>query len=294
MDTNAASRTAVLVCRGRAVAHGRMAVGRFDDPTALALLRGDERAAVERVRSGVVPDGWAARMDHEMLTANAEVMVPRTVAIDDAVRTSASAQLVILGAGLDGRAWRMPELATVDVFEVDHPASQRDKRDRAQGLRLLARSLRFVPVDFVEGTLAAALDQAGHQTAQATTWVWEGVVSYLTRAEVEATARVVGDRSAPGSRLVVNYQQPSLAARVGRLLMRGLAIVARRPDPLAREPWRSLWRPAAMSALLARHGLRVVSDDDLLTFARGLDFPVRHTHSLRTGRVAVADRPPDG
>jgi hypothetical protein len=114
-----ASRTAVLVCQGRAVAHERLAVGRFEDPTAMALLRGAERAAVERARADGAPNGWADRMDVEMLHANAEVMVPRTVAIDDAVRQRPNPQLVILGAGLDGRAWRMPELADVDVFEVD-------------------------------------------------------------------------------------------------------------------------------------------------------------------------------
>ena len=41
MGERKASRTAVQVCQGRAVAHGRLAVGRFDDPTALALLRLD-------------------------------------------------------------------------------------------------------------------------------------------------------------------------------------------------------------------------------------------------------------
>ena len=71
-----ASRTAVLVCQGRAVAHGRLAPGRFDDPTAMALLRDDERAAVGRARSGVAPRAMAERMGYEMLLANAVVMVP--------------------------------------------------------------------------------------------------------------------------------------------------------------------------------------------------------------------------
>lgn len=37
MASEPASRTAVLVCQGRAVADGRIAVGRFADPTALPL-----------------------------------------------------------------------------------------------------------------------------------------------------------------------------------------------------------------------------------------------------------------
>ena len=82
------------------------------------------------------------------MLATAEVMVPRTVAIDAAVRTADAPQVVVLGAGLDGRAWRMPELATATVYEVDHPASQEDKRDRTARLTPVAGALHLVPVDF--------------------------------------------------------------------------------------------------------------------------------------------------
>ena len=126
MDRTRASATAVLVAQGRAVADGRLAVGRFADPTARWLLRDDELVDVDVARGEAPPRGWSARIGYEMLRANAEVMAPRTVAIDDAVRAAASPQVVILGAGLDGRAWRMAELGGADVFEVDHPASQRD------------------------------------------------------------------------------------------------------------------------------------------------------------------------
>jgi O-methyltransferase involved in polyketide biosynthesis len=213
-----ASRTAVLVCQGRAVAHGRLAVGRFDDPTAMGLLREDERRPVEQVRSGVAPNAWRDRIEYEMLRANAEVMVPRTVGIDDAVSERPTAQVVILGAGLDGRAWRMPGLSAVEV------------------------------------------------------------------------ARVLSGRSAPGSRLVVNYQAPALSATAGRRLAGVLAALAGRADPVANERQRSSWTPAAMSALLAGQSFVVVRDDDLLTIAERLRIPVRNRRSLRVGHIAVADR----
>ena len=256
----------------------------------MRLLREDERGSVLRARSGAAPKAWRDRIEFEMLRANAEVMVPRTVAIDDAVSERPAAQVVILGAGLDGRAWRMRGLATVDVFEVDHPASQRDKRDRVGELRPLARSLRFVPVDFTGDDLDGALATAGHDASAPTTWVWEGVVPYLTPAEVEASARVVSRRSGAGSRLVVNYQAPAVSARIGRRLAGLLATLAGRPDPLAREPQRSAWTPAAMRDLLSGNGFAVVGDDDLLSVAEGLGMPVRNRRSLRIGRVVVADR----
>jgi hypothetical protein len=40
------------------------------------------------------------------------MMVARTLEIDNAVRRAQTPQVVILGAGLGGRAWRMAELAS--------------------------------------------------------------------------------------------------------------------------------------------------------------------------------------
>lgn len=280
----------MLVCQGRAVAHGRIAPERFADPVAMSLLHDEERAAVERARTGTPPQGVSARVEYESLTAVAETMVPRTVAIDDAVRARPHPQLVILGAGLDGRGWRMAELSDVDVYEVDHPASQADKRDRAAALEPVAGALRWAPVDLARDALGPALAAAGHDETAATTWIWEGVVPYLRPAEIIATVRAVAARSAPGSRLIVNYQSPSLKAALGLGVARLMAKVSRRPDPMAGEPRRSAWTPERMRELLATDGWQVATDDDLLTLSRRLPSPARHPSSQRTGRVAVADR----
>jgi len=284
-----ASRTAVLVCQGRAAADGRIATDRFSDPIATLLLREDERAVVDRARSDSPPKDWRQRMESELVRATAEGMVARTVAIDDAIRAWPAPQLVILGAGLDGRAWRMPELSDTAVFEVDHPASQQDKRNRIGELPRLAGTFRLVPVDFGRDQLGLALAAAGHVASQPTTWVWEGVVPYLTREQVRTTLALVRARSAPGSRLIVNYQHPAVSARLGRLLMLTVTTLARHPYPLAGEPRRSTWTPAAMRGLLGGHGFTVTSDEDLLSLAGRLPIEVRHHRSMRAGRVLVAD-----
>lgn len=278
------------MCQGRAAAHGRIATDRYADPVALTLLRDDERVAVQRVRDGAEPKGLRARIEYGMVWACAEVVVPRTVAIDDAVRARPATQVVILGAGLDDRAWRLDELADVDVFEVDHPASQRDKRGRVGDLPPRARSVRFVPVDFGRDRLDTALVAAGHRADKATTWIWEGVVPYLSRAQVARTVEAVRALSAPGSRLVVNYQAPSLSAFLGLRLVRALAALTRQRSLWADEPLRSAWTPRAMAGLLATYGFQVISDDDLLAFAYALPMPVRVSRSLKAARLAVADR----
>jgi methyltransferase (TIGR00027 family) len=274
------SKTAVIVCMGRAIAHGAIPGGRFSDPTAFELLPEDARARVERFRSGVAPKSARERWGHVFLEKRSKMMVARTVAIDDAVRAAGSPQVVILGAGLDGRAWRMPELRDVTVFEVDHPDSQRQKRARAAPLAQVAREVRFVPVDFTRDDLDAALAGAGHDPATKTTWIWEGVVMYLTIAEIEATLAVVARRSAPGSTVVVAYHSRAV-------LLYLVAFVVRRLG----EPIRSAFSAEAMRALLAKYGFRVVSDEDLPTIAKGLsDDLARATRPMRHLRIATAIR----
>src|SRR5262245_44798754 len=109
---------------GRAIAHGRTSVSAYSDPTAMALLSAEQRTEVEQIRKGSRPKGWRARFRYEHLQRESQMMVARTVAIDTELRNAAAPQVVILGSGLDGRAWRMRELAAARVFEVDHPDSQ--------------------------------------------------------------------------------------------------------------------------------------------------------------------------
>lgn len=288
MVERAASSTAVLVCQGRATADGRYAVGAFSDPVAGRLLDAAELAVVEQVRADRMPADGRERMAYEMVRRTGLTVVPRTIAIDRAISEHAAGQVVILGAGLDARAWRMPELARTVVFEVDHAASQQDKLRRTG--RLAPSAGRVVPVAVDLGTerLAPSLAAAGFDRQRVATWVWEGVVPYLTSAEVRATVSQVAQLSAPGSLLAVNYQAKSLPARVMRTTVRLVLRAARQPDPLAGEPWRSLWRPAAMRRMLDEHGFDVVSDSDLLALSEGLSLPGGNSGSLRNGRVALA------
>jgi methyltransferase (TIGR00027 family) len=284
----AASRTAVLVCQGRAAADGRLAVGWYSDPVAMELLRAPERAAVNQVRANEPPAGWSQRSGYEAVRACAELMAPRTFAIDEGIRAHPCGQVVILGAGLDTRAWRLPELAEATVWEIDHPASQRDKRDRLGALATVAHEVRFQPVDLAGGRLDAALESGGHRPDRPTTWIWEGVIPYLSRAEVADTLRAVAARSATGSTLILNYQSPSLRASAGRLVARAMTVFGGTPVT-AGEPWRSLWTPQRMARLLADHDFAIESDSDLRSTAERIGLRTSRT-SLSTGRVAVAAR----
>lgn len=277
MKPGTESQTAVMVAAARAAAHARTNVAGFTDPTALTLLPADARHGVEQYLGGVPPKGLHARLQQSLLVGRMKMMVPRTVAIDAAIRDAASPQVVILGAGLDGRAWRMPELANTIVFEVDHPDSQRRKRERAASLQPAAREIRFVPVDFTRDRLADALAAAGHDPAQPTTWVWEGVVMYLERADIEATLRVVQTRSAAGSHLIILYTSPSLIRKAVGVVL-----------GLIGEPFRSSFRAEQMRTLLEGFCFSVVHDDDLASIAARLAAePSRVLEDLRLVRAAL-------
>ena len=283
MREGQASQTAVMVGMGRAVAHLEATVPGFSDPTALALLPEEARARVERYRDGPPPKTMRGRFARKFLERRSQMMAVRTVAIDRAVRESAAPQVVILGAGLDGRAWRMPELHEAVVYEVDHPDTQREKVARAATLERVAREVHFVAVDFTRDQLDEKLAAAGHDPTRPTTWIWEGVVMYLTKAEVEATLQIVARRSAPRSRLIIAYAAPALILPLVRMLVRRVG-----------EPFRSVHTAAEMKALLTAHGFAATRDDDLPGVARTISEPAwRATRGLRHLRIVVAERGAD-
>jgi methyltransferase (TIGR00027 family) len=267
-----------MVCQARALADGR-SIAAFSDPIALQLLPPEARALVERARAGTPPRNAAERARRAFLEKRSHMTVARTVEIDAALRASTAPQVVILGAGLDSRAWRMPELRDRVVFEVDHPDSQREKRARTEGLAPAARELHFVAVDFTRDSLDEALARAGHDPARPTTWIWEGVIMYLTREEAEATLRAIQRRSAPRSRLVIAYASRSLLLYVVALMLRR-----------AGEPIRSTYAAREMASLLRPFGFAVTCDRSVVEIGARLGGELaRGTRPIKHLRIAVAD-----
>src|SRR3954468_19846722 len=136
MRAERSSRTAHFVALGRAFADAGLShVAGFRDPTARAFLSEKGRRSLAKTERAF-REGKRS-MGLEMSRVMADMIALRTAAIDVAVRDAIAAgatQLVILGAGYDGRAWRLPELARVRVFEVDRPSTQGEKRARVAEL----------------------------------------------------------------------------------------------------------------------------------------------------------------
>lgn len=113
--------------------------------------------------------------------------------------------VVILGAGLDTRAYHLTPHTGMPIFEVDQPVNIARKQAAVRRVvGTVPRSVRMVPVNFEHDDLLTALAEHGYRPDFRTFFIWEGVTQYLTEDAVRATLE--GLRPvAPGSRLVFTF-----------------------------------------------------------------------------------------
>ncbi|MBI1258258.1 MAG: SAM-dependent methyltransferase [Chloroflexi bacterium] len=136
-------------------------------------------------------------------------IVVRERYIDDFLKARLSEgldQVVILGAGFDTRAYRIPGIEQTRVFEVDHPATQAVKLERLkQVIDPLPAHVRFVAVDFNTQALGERLLAGGYDTQGKTLFIWQGVTYFLTAAGVDSTLAFIADHSGAGSTVIFDY-----------------------------------------------------------------------------------------
>jgi methyltransferase (TIGR00027 family) len=168
-------------------------------------------------------------------------------------------QYVLLGAGLDTFAFRNSEkLGDLQVFELDHPATQSFKRQRVHELGWrLPDSVHFVPIDFTCHRVGDVLRQSGFNADVPAFFSWLGVTYYLTREEVLDTLREVALTCAPGSLIVFDYLDE--AAFVERLAAPRVLRMIERVRYLG-EPMLSGFDPLMLKDDLARVGLSLVEE----------------------------------
>lgn len=246
--TRATSRTALGVAALRA-AHRLLDQEPWilDDALAIRLLEPEVRAELSE---------GAERLRRPTTLALRSHVVLRSRYAEERMEAAAAAgvgQAVLLGAGLDTFAYRQPAWArALRIFEVDHPASQAEKRDRASAAGLVAPSnLISAPVDFERTSLDQGLAQAGFDTAQPTFFSWLGVTMYLTRPAIESVLRFVGHLPA-GSRMVLTFAQPDDSKDGGASQLADLAAAHG-------EPWLTRFTPEELTAALRSAGFSRIS-----------------------------------
>jgi methyltransferase (TIGR00027 family) len=135
---------------------------------------------------------------------------------EDAAKAAVAAgvrQIVVLGAGLDTFAYRLEPLEGLRVFELDHPATQAEKRRRLAAAGIAEPPhVAYAAHDFDHGGFTAALAAAGHDARARTFVLWLGVTAYLTEAAIEATLAELA-RLAGGAEVVFDYVNPPAAIK---------------------------------------------------------------------------------
>ncbi|HEX9169686.1 MAG TPA: SAM-dependent methyltransferase, partial [Roseiarcus sp.] len=117
-------------------------------------------------------------------------------------------QILVLGAGLDTFAYRLEAPHGLRIFELDHPATQRDKQRRlAEAAIDEPAYVVYVAHDFERGSMTEALEAAGFDPDARTFVLWLGVTPYLTEDAVYATLAELA-RLPGGAEVVFDYGNP--------------------------------------------------------------------------------------
>ena len=234
------------------------------DQVAERLLGPEERAILDQAGAAVVltalamdtERAWDSLGNRSVFARGVHV---RTRHIDDVLSQSLETgigQVVILGAGLDSRAYRFGNLRTLRVFELDLPRTQAYKKKRVREVfGELPGHVTYVPIDFAQQSLDEVLDIAGYDRKKKTLFIWEGVTMYIPESAVDATLRAVVRIAAPGSQIVFDYfLESALQARASALqeIAKNVAAVG--------EPFVFGVPGQDGSAFVQARGLRVVSD----------------------------------
>jgi methyltransferase (TIGR00027 family) len=164
------------------------------------------------------------------------------------------AQVIVLGAGFDTMAIKHRGRGCT-FFEVDHPATQAEKRRILAKHDDLGRDIRFVPVDFARDEMVAELDKAGFDASAPSFVSWLGVAMYLEEAVVIATLTALATRLARGSELIFDAypRMADIALTERPLFMAARAFTAREGEPMT--DW---FAPAMIGDYLSGTGFALV------------------------------------
>ncbi|MET9879765.1 class I SAM-dependent methyltransferase [Actinacidiphila glaucinigra] len=220
--------TAVGVARVRALETERENA-LFRDPLAQAFAT----AGGLWPSSPPLPDDEAAR--RRRLAVSFSIVI-RTKFLDDLLQQASASgvrQVVVLGAGMDSRAFRMDWPEGTRLFEVDTAAPLDFKASVLRQERAVARCERITVVVDLREDWPCALAAAGHDPAAPTVWIAEGLLIYLPGDAVELLLARISAQSAAGSRMGLTLGSRGVIERFGADAVPGSAAsmwVSEMPD----------------------------------------------------------------
>jgi methyltransferase (TIGR00027 family) len=260
MKEKHASFTAQMMALYRAMESHRPAGQRlFTDDDAGLFLSGRLKLASWMAR---FPAGerWLYRYMQRRIPGALASGVARTRYIDDLLEArlhQCVSQVILLGAGFDTRALRLPCLREVRVVEVDHPdTAGRKQAILRKGLPQLPAHVSYLSIDFNRQSLSELFRERGVDLSLPTVILWEGVTNYLQREAIDEVMRLAA-RFPAGSAIIFTYihrrvlEEPAAFFGAERLI----ADLAR-----IEEKWTCGFVPEEMPDYLRAFGLGLVED----------------------------------
>jgi methyltransferase (TIGR00027 family) len=113
-------------------------------------------------------------------------------------------QFVLMGAGLDTRAYNDLQNSGLKIFELDQATTQQLKRQYLQKVGIDTAHVTFVETDFSQEDWFSALTAAGYDASKRTIFLWEGVTLYLGEKSVRNTLSTIKANAAEGSVIVAD------------------------------------------------------------------------------------------
>lgn len=189
--------------------------------------------------------------------------------------------VVILGAGLDTLAYRIPQLNSLKVYEIDMPENIDYKRKQLQSrFGGIPPHVTLIPIDFETQPLESVLHEAGYSFDQRTFFVWEGVTQYLTDQAMAATFQFLA-KAKTGSRMVFTYVLKDFLE--GKNMYGAKSLYER--FVVKEGVWLFGFDPGTLPDFVGRYGWKVLEDVGTSEFtARYL------TPTDRTGAIAEIER----
>lgn len=190
----------------------------FHDPVAeIALAELAKSAEVSEMAKILGSDrGSAATTEDEDRFAYFAV---RTRYFDDRLLAATHRgirQVVLLAAGMDGRAWRVDWPIGTTLYELDLPDIMEFKEAALATSGLTPRCYRRgVRVDLTADWGKPLLD-AGFNAVEPTVWLAEGVLQYLTLDAGDAMLSRVTELSVAGSELLLEHNSKIMESEAGR------------------------------------------------------------------------------
>jgi methyltransferase (TIGR00027 family) len=211
-----ASRTALLIAASLVLLHHDRKYSRLVPKTSADLCAQvlDKHSAQTRLFLKIVRQSWfrpIARLI-ERLTIPGILLhyALRKKCIKELARSALAngvAQVVILGAGFDPISSELQqEFSSAQFWEIDHPATQRDKMRACSEIGV--ERLRFVAVDLsAAGLDPEALISSGFDPAKRTFWIAEGLLMYFPAEIVSSVMKTLSSLSAPGTELAFTFME---------------------------------------------------------------------------------------